>query len=468
MNLTVKHIINNYDKYLNNDIIVSINGWIKTFRQQKDTSFIQLNDGSCLTSIQVVYESSNFNLSLSTGCCINVIGYIVSSPLTASEQSFELSLKDIKVYGYNLISNPIAKTKLGIDFLRTIPHLRHRTNTFSAISRIRHNLSFSTHKYFNDNGYLLINPPQITSNDCEGGGEAFKLTSLNIINSNNKNYDDDFFKTPAYLTVSGQLGLECFCLGLGPVYSFQNAFRADPSQTTRHVAEFIMLEIEVPFIDLNDLMDIATKYIKYVIKYILDNCFEDIRFLSSFYYEKKKNGRLEEYLQNIIDNDFINITYEEALNILREEQNKNPNIFEIKLPLTGSYDLKSCHERYLTDIIYKKPIFITHYPRDIKAFYMEPSLQYDNCVNCCDLLLPNIGEVLGGSIRNSNYESLKEIMTKHNIVKGLEYYLELRQLGCAPHGGFGIGISRLMMLITGMDNIRDMIEIPRTIGSLEY
>ena len=493
--LTIKYLYENYkvdtDDQDSKLIKPKINGWIKTYRKQKDVSFISLNDGSTIKCLQIVFDTKlipdPIQSQLGTGVSISVQGDLTKSPNKG--QYFELKISsndDLIIQGINIgpDDNPIAKTKLGIDYLRTIPHLRIRTNTFSSIARIRHQLAMATHDFFGKvKEFVLVAPPQITCNDCEGGGEAFQVTTIlqdqnklrDQLNSkaNKIDYKNDFFKSPAYLTVSGQLALETYCLALGGVYCYQSAFRADPSQTSRHVAEFTMLEVEIPFADLSDNMNLAQEYIKYAINHVLTNCKLDIEFLDKFYYQKREESNkfkptLVEYLQSLIDEDFIRLSYTDVMKTLLDVQKKGHK-FETPIPESGIFDFKSEHERYLTDILFKKPVFVTNYPAEIKAFYMKPSVANNGTVECCDLLVPGIGEVLGGSSRTSDYNVLKESMIKHNLIDSeLDYYLDLRKYGSIEHCGFGIGMSRLMMLLTGMENIRDMIEFPRTMGSIHF
>jgi asparaginyl-tRNA synthetase len=532
----IHDIYSNFANLLNSNIMVQ--GWIKTFRTQKDVSFISLNDGSCFENLQVVITTNLLTSeqikSLGTGVSVGIKGRLVKSPVKG--QAFELCIEsgfDLVIYGPNLEANPIAKTKLGIPFLRTVPHLRIRTNTFGAIARIRHQLAMATHDFYGKKKrFVLVAPPQITQNDCEGGGEAFQVTTIlkdpvklksalvpekkgktkntevaNLaeVKTTEPNYSkpdlsNDFFGAPAYLTVSGQLALETYCLALGGVYCYQSAFRADPSQTSRHVAEFTMLEVEIPFADLTDNMNLAEEYIKYCIQYVLTECESDIKFLDKFDYKEKSETDKEksetdkeksetdkfkpsliEYLKMFVSSDdsksaepFARMKYSDVMKTLLEVQ-ANGHKFAVPIPESGVFDFKSEHERYLTDHILKKPVFVTHYPASIKAFYMKPSAELDpvlgvETVECCDLLVPGIGEVLGGSCRTSDYEKLKQSMDTHGLTSdgSLDYYLDLRKFGSVEHCGFGIGMSRLLMMLTGMDNIRDMIEFPRTMGSISY
>jgi asparaginyl-tRNA synthetase len=513
------------------DMRIFVQGWIKTFRTQKETSFVSLNDGSTFENLQIVIPTHLLTTEqikdMGTGVSVGIKGILVKSPYvdSAKGQAFELivgSSNDIVIYGTNLEPNPIAKTKLGIPFLRSIPHLRPRTNTFGAIARIRHQLAMATHDFYGKiKRFVLVAPPQITQNDCEGGGEAFQVTTVlkdplklktalnpkpKVIDTKTKSttneqtkpttnepsYSEpdlsgDFFGAPAFLTVSGQLALETYCLALGGVYCYQSAFRADPSQTSRHVAEFTMLEVEIPFADLTDNMDLAEEYIKYCIRYVLTECASDIKFLDDFYYKKRPEAdkfkpSLVEYLNMFInhgskseaDTKFARMRYSEVMQILLKVQTDGHK-FEVPIPKSGVFDFKSEHERYLTDVILKKPVFVTHYPAEIKAFYMKPSAINDPVLNvrtveCCDLLVPGIGEVLGGSCRTVDYDQLKAAMDKHGLTHddSLDYYLDLRRFGSVEHCGFGIGMSRLLMMLTGMENIRDMIEFPRTMGSIAF
>ena len=492
MTSSISSIYQSYQSLIGKNI--QVKGWVRTFRNQKDMTFLSVNDGSTLKNIQVVFESKILseeqNAKLAFGCSVIVSGTLVESPVPA--QPFELSLtcsSDLEICGGIIGCNPLpSKGKITLEFLRTIPHLRPRTNTFGAIARMRHELAMATHEFYGrEKNFILVAPPQITQNDCEGGGEAFQVTTdktkvIKALTGATIDYSDDFFKAPAFLTVSGQLALETYCLALGGVYCYQSAFRADPSQTSRHVAEFTMLEVEIPFADLSDNMDLAEKYIKYCITHLMKKCLIDIQFLDQFYYQKRADAdkfkpTLLEYLDDLLTVDFERMKYSKVMQTLLKAQ-ADGHKFEIDLPENGVFDLKSEHERYLTDVILKKPVFVTHYPKEIKAFYMKESSEIDPIlsvptVECCDLLVPGIGEVLGGSCRTSDYAKLLESMKTHGLVKAdgssdLEYYLDLRKYGSVEHCGFGIGMSRLLMMLTGMENIRDMIEFPRTIGSIRF
>jgi asparaginyl-tRNA synthetase len=484
---------------------IFIKGWIRTLRSQKDVSFINVNDGSNLKGLQIVIATQILNDQhkiIGTGVSIGAKGILKQNPVKHEE--FELhveSTDNFIVYGENIGMYPIPKTKLELAFLRTMPDKRIRTNTFGAIARIRHHLAMATHDFYGKlHQFILVAPPQITQNDCEGGGESFQVTTLlksqdNQLNkipidkSSKIDYSKDFFGAPSYLTVSGQLQLETYCLALGGVYCYQSAFRADPSQTSRHVAEFTMLEVEIPHADLNDNMDIAEEYIKFCIQVVTQRCPDDIKFLDEFYYQKRSpkdkiKTTLVEYLNSIIETPFTRMNYDDIMKVLLDAQ-KSGHYFDVKVPETGIFDLKAEHERYLTDIVVKKPVFVMRYPAEIKAFYMKPSIDVNSLgiktVECCDLLVPGIGEVLGGSCRNADFKSLvstmeirgllhKKIQIDEDVYEksDLDYYVDLRRYGSIEHAGFGIGMSRLLMMLTGMDNIRDMIEFPRTIGSINF
>ena len=531
---SVKQIYETYETVIDQHILVK--GWVRTFRNQKNMTFLSVNDGTTIQNIQIVFSTSILSeeqtKNLGFGCSVIVKGTLIRSPSPA--QPFELSVSDgvdLEICGSISGSNPVpAKGKVTLEFLRTIPHLRPRTNTFGAVARMRHELAMATHDFYGkQNGFTLVAPPQITQNDCEGGGEAFQVTtllsdknklkksiqnnqmmkkidqdvsfvydekttemldvglnnSILVVDEKNPiNYSEDFFKAPAYLTVSGQLALETYCLALGGVYCYQSAFRADPSQTSRHVAEFTMLEVEIPFADLSDNMNLAEAYIKYSISHVMSSCQSDMEFLDQFYYQKRLetdkiagHDTLISYLTNLLETDFARMKYSEVMTVLLKVQADGYK-FDVPLPETGIFDLKAEHERYLTDVILKKPVFVTHYPKEIKAFYMKESENIDQIlevptVECCDLLVPGIGEVLGGSCRTSDLKKLTDSMTQHHLINldgssDLDYYIDLRRFGSVEHCGFGIGMSRLLMMITGMENIRDMIEFPRTIGSIKY
>jgi asparaginyl-tRNA synthetase len=535
MSFSVLSIYQQYQELIQCGNQIEVKGWIRTLRSQKGMTFLSVNDGSIIKNIQVVFNTSILSeeqtKNLAFGSSIIARGVLVQSP--SLEQPFELVAivqSDIEICGSIIGVNPLpAKGKVTFEYLRTIPHLRVRTNTFGAISRIRHELAMSTHEFYGrKKKFILVNPPQITQNDCEGGGEAFQVTTLlsdkkklrhsiqnkscmkkinqntsliydeqtketldvgienDIIvvsTSDNKvDYSDDFFKAPAYLTVSGQLALETYCLALGGVYCYQSAFRADPSQTSRHVAEFTMLEVEISFADLTDNMNLAEEYIKHCIQSVVSNTNDDLKFLDDFYYKKRPEAdkfkpTLIEYLNFLLNENFARMKYSEVMSTLLKVQSDGHK-FDVIIPDSGVFDLKAEHERYLTDVILKKPVFVTHYPKEIKAFYMKESEEIDSIlgvrtVECCDLLVPGIGEVLGGSCRTASYDKLKESMKQHHLINAnessdLDYYLDMRRFGTVEHCGFGIGMSRLLMMLTGMENIRDMIEFPRTIGSISF
>ena len=462
---------------------VNISGWVRTKRGGKNVSFIALNDGSSISNIQVVAESSDFSDELlkkiTTGSCINVKGTLVASK--GSKQSTEILAAKITLLGEaDSEKYPLQPKKHSLEFLREKAHLRFRTNTFSAVFRLRHSLTFAVHKFFNDRGFFNLHAPIITSADAEGAGEMFQVTNINLENPPKNNdgkvdFSKDFFGNKTHLTVSGQLEAELGALGLGNVYTFGPTFRAENSNTSRHLSEFWMIEPEVAFGNLKTIMDLAEEFLKYCIQYCLDNNPEDLKFLDKRMSDEesmlKKESRSEmgllERLQFALKNDFIRITYGEAIDILK---NSNPNKkkkFKYLIQGFGS-DLQSEHERYLVEKHFKKPVIITNYPKNIKAFYMR--MNEDNkTVRAMDILFPYIGEIIGGSQREERLEKLKERMREMGVCeKELWWYLETRKFGTCEHSGFGLGFERLVMFVTGMKNIRDVIPFPRTPQNAEF
>ena len=452
----IKEINRSGDKYLNKEITVS--AWVRTSRFSKDLGFIELNDGSFFKGLQIVFdkELSNFSEleSLGIGSSLEVKGVLVESP--ASGQKFELQAKEIKIIGTSDSDYPLQKKRHSFEFLRTIAHLRGRSNTFSAVYRLRSTLSYAIHKFFNEEGFSYIHTPIISTSDCEGAGEMFQVTTLDLNNipKNDKgeiDFKQDFFGQSAGLTVSGQLNAEALVMGLNKVYTFGPTFRAENSNTTRHASEFWMMEPEMAFADINDDMDVAEKMIKYLINYVLQELPEEMEFFNKFI-----NTGIKERLENICKNEFARISYTEAIRILEESDKK------FEYPVKWGIDLQTEHERYLTDEVYKKPVFVIDYPKDIKAFYMK--LNSDNkTVAAMDLLVPGIGEIIGGSQREDDIMTLKERMKEMNLnEEDYAWYLDLRKYGSVPHAGFGLGFERLIMYISGMTNIRDVIPFPRT------
>ena len=477
--LSIQNIIN--DHGINKNI--EINGWVRTKRGSKNVSFISINDGSTIKNIQIVAEASKFKeddlKKINTGACIKVFGEIKKSE--GKEQSIEIVANKILLLGKaDPEEYPLQPKKHSLEFLREKAHLRFRTNTFSAVFRIRHALTFAIHNYFNSKGYLNIHTPIITGADAEGAGEMFQVTNLDLNkmpkNEMNKiDFSKDFFGKQTNLTVSGQLEAELGALALGKVYTFGPTFRAENSNTSRHLSEFWMIEPETAFADLDDNMDLAEDFLKYCINYCAKNYKDDIEFLNQRLQNEEKNLKKEERselslidrLDFVINNKFERITYTDAISILRNSKPNKKKRFQFLIRGFGD-DLQSEHERYLVEKKFKKPVIITYYPKKIKAFYMK-SNDDDQTVKAMDILFPMIGEMVGGSQREEDYEKLVSRMEEMNIdKKELWWYLETRKFGTCVHSGFGLGFERLMMFITGMKNIRDVIPFPRTPQNAEF
>ncbi|KAA9041973.1 asparagine--tRNA ligase [Ginsengibacter hankyongi] len=452
---------------------ITIMGWVRTFRNNQ---FIALNDGSTNNNLQVVAELGHYNEELlkriTTGAALKVKGTII--PSLGKGQKFELKAEIIEVIGDSDAEKfPLQPKKHSLEFLREIAHLRFRTNTFGSVFRIRHSLAYAIHKFFNDKGFIYLHTPIITASDAEGAGETFHVTNFDLENpSKNEdgtiNYKEDFFGRPTNLTVSGQLEAELGALALSDVYTFGPTFRAENSNTARHLAEFWMIEPEMAFSDLEDDMNLAEEFIKYIIKYALDNNREDLDFLASRLLDEEKqkpqNERNEmgliEKLEFVINNNFERITYTEAIEILKESNHNKKKKFQFLIDKWG-VDLQSEHERYLVEKHFKKPVILTNYPKEIKAFYMRQN-DDGKTVAAMDILAPGIGEIVGGSQREERLEKLEERMKEMNIpVKELSWYLDTRKFGTCPHAGFGLGFERLVQFVTGMTNIRDVIPFPR-------
>jgi len=436
-----------------------VRGWVRTRRGNKSINFIALNDGSVIHNIQVVAEVANFPEEMlkqvTTGACIMVKGILVESP--ASGQPVELQANEIHVYGSaDPETYPLQKKGHSLEFLREIAHLRPRTNTFGAVLRIRHAMAFAIHKYFNDNGFYYLHAPIITGSDAEGAGAMFRVTTLDAIKPPLKpdgtvDFTEDFFGKETNLTVSGQLEAELGALALSLVYTFGPTFRAENSNTPRHLAEFWMIEPEMAFYDINDNMDLAENFVKYLMQYALDHCMDDLEFLNKMY-----DNELIDRLKLVIENKFIRLTYTEAIAILKASGQA------WEFPVDWGTDLQSEHERYLVEKHFGKPVILTDYPKEIKAFYMKQNSD-DKTVRAMDVLFPKIGEIIGGSQREENYDSLLSRIREMNIPeKDVWWYLETRKFGTAPHSGFGLGFERLILFVTGMANIRDVIPFPRT------
>ena len=447
--------------------IVNVRGWVRTHRSSKAVDFIALNDGSTIKNIQVVVDPTKFDAELlkqiTTGSCINVNGELVESQ--GAGQTVELQCREIEVYGLCGNDYPMQKKGQSFEYMRQHAHLRLRTNTFGAVMRIRHNMAIAIHQYFHEHGFFYFHTPLITASDCEGAGQMFQVTTKNLYDLKKDEegkiiYDDDFFGKQTSLTVSGQLEGELGATALGAIYTFGPTFRAENSNTPRHLAEFWMIEPEVAFIDLNDLMDLEEDFIKYCVNWALDNCKDDLEFLN-----KMIDKTLLERLQSVGKTDFIRLPYTEGIKIL-EEAVKNGKKFEF--PVSWGMDLASEHERYLVEEHFKKPVIMIDYPKDIKAFYMKIN-DDDKTVQGTDVLFPQIGEIIGGSVREESYDKLMSEIERRNIpMKDMWWYLDTRKYGSCPHGGFGLGFERLILFVTGMQNIRDVIPFPRTPKTAEF
>jgi len=443
-------------------------GWVRTKRGNKQIKFIALNDGSTINSIQVVVNMDSFDEELvrriSTGASICVTGKLVES--VGSGQAVEIQAEGIEIYGEcDPVRYPLQKKDTSLEYLRTVAHLRLRTNTFGAILRIRHAMAFAIHKFFNDKGFVYLNTPLITESDAEGAGDMFQVTTMDLANVPKKDggkvdFSKDFFGKKTSLTVSGQLEGELGATAVGEIYTFGPTFRAENSNTPRHLAEFWMIEPEMAFYDVKDDMALAEEFVKYLVQYALDNCLDDLRFLN----DKYDDGLIER-LRSVLGVDFQVVTYTEGIEIL-EEAVRNGHKFEF--PVHWGTDLQSEHERYLVETHFRKPVILTDFPKDIKAFYMK--LNDDGkTVRGMDVLFPKIGEIIGGSEREASLEKLeKRIDELHMSRKNLEWYIDTRRFGTVPHSGFGLGFERLLLFVTGMANIRDVIPFPRTPKNAEF
>ena len=447
--------------------MVNVKGWVRTRRGSKQVNFIALNDGSTIKNVQIVVDPSKFDEAtlkqITTGACINVNGELVESQ--GAGQSVELQCRELEVYGLCGSDYPMQKKGQSFEYMRQYAHLRLRTNTFGAVMRIRHNMAIAIHKYFHDHGFFYFHTPLITASDCEGAGQMFQVTTKNLYDLKKDKdgkivYDDDFFGKQTSLTVSGQLEGELGATALGAIYTFGPTFRAENSNTPRHLAEFWMIEPEVAFIDLDDLMDLEEDFIKYCVQWALDNCKDDLEFLN-----KMIDKTLLARLQSVVGEKFVRLEYTEGIRIL-EEAVKAGHKFEF--PVSWGMDLASEHERYLVEHHFKKPVIMTGYPKAIKAFYMKIN-EDGRTVQGTDVLFPQIGEIIGGSVREENYDKLMGEINERNIpMKDMWWYLDTRKYGSCPHGGFGLGFERLILFVTGMQNIRDVIPFPRTPKNAEF
>ena len=443
-------------------------GWVRTKRGNKQIKFIALNDGSTVNNIQVVADMTNFDEDLiariTTGASISVTGNLIES--VGSGQAVEIQAREIEVLGEcDPVRYPLQKKNTSLEYLRTVAHLRPRTNTFGAVLRIRHAMAFAIHKFFNDKGFVYLNTPLITESDAEGAGDMFQVTTLNLENVPKKDngtvdFSKDFFGKKTCLTVSGQLEGELGATGVGEIYTFGPTFRAENSNTPRHLAEFWMIEPEMAFYDINDNMELAEEFVKYLVQYALDNCADDLRFLN----DKYDDGLIER-LKSVLGIEFQRVTYTEAVEIL-EEAVRNGQQFEY--PVHWGTDFQSEHERFLVEKHFGKPVILIDFPKDIKAFYMKQN-EDGKTVRGMDVLFPKIGEIIGGSEREASLEKLEQRIDELKMSrKNLEWYIDTRRYGTGPHSGFGLGFEGRLLFVTGMANIRDVIPFPRTPKNAEF
>lgn len=462
MRLNIREILENSNKFIGKPVVIE--GWIKTSRGSKNFGFIELNDGSCFDTLQVVYDDTLSNFSeinkypISSSLLIK--GEVVESP--GAKQDVEIHATEVEVLALSSSDYPLQKKRHSMEYLRTIAHLRPRANAFNATFRVRSLLAFAIHKFFQEQGFVYVNTPIITASDAEGAGEMFQLTTLDLedVPKNDEgkvDYGEDFFGKETNLTVSGQLEAEAFAMAFRNVYTFGPTFRAENSNTARHAAEFWMVEPEMAFTNLDELMVVAEDMLKYIINYVLENAPSEMEFFNKFV-----DKTLLERLKNIVESDFAKVTYTEAVEILQKSDK------EFKYPVEWGIDLQTEHERYLTEEVYKRPLFVTDYPKEIKAFYMREN-DDKKTVAATDLLVPGIGEIIGGSQREERLDVLEEKMKNGNMdMETYKWYLDLRRYGSVEHSGFGLGFERAVMYVTGMSNIRDVIPFPRTVGSAEF
>ncbi len=454
---------------------VNVKGWVRTHRSSKAVDFIALNDGSTINNVQIVVDPTKFDAEMlkqiTTGACINAIGELVESQ--GAGQTVEIQCNELEIYGLCGSDFPMQKKGQTFEYMRQHAHLRLRTNTFGAVMRIRHNMAMAIHTYFHEHGFFYFHTPLITASDCEGAGQMFQVTTKNLYDLKKDAdgkiiYDDDFFGKQTSLTVSGQLEGELGATALGAIYTFGPTFRAENSNTPRHLAEFWMVEPEVAFIDLAELMDLEEDFIKYCIRWALDNCKDDLAFLN-----KMIDKGLIVRLEGVLKSDFVRLPYTEGIKILQEAIAKGK---KFEFPCEWGDDLASEHERYLVEEHFKKPVIMTNYPKAIKAFYMKIDEgesgfggKSGQTVQGTDVLFPQIGEIIGGSVREENYDKLMGEIEERDIpMKDMWWYLDTRKYGTCPHGGFGLGFERLILFVTGMQNIRDVIPFPRTPKTAEF
>ena len=446
---------------------VNVKGWVRTRRGSKQVAFVALNDGSTIKNVQIVIDLDKIDEELvkkiSTGTCLSVNGTLVES--IGGGQSVEVQATEIEILGECDNTYPLQKKGQTMEFMRSVAHLRPRTNTFGAIFRIRHNMAYAIHKFFHDRGFYYFHTPIITASDCEGAGQMFQVTTMNLYDlkkdeQGSIKYDDDFFGKQASLTVSGQLEGELAATALGAIYTFGPTFRAENSNTPRHLAEFWMIEPEVAFNDIVDNMNLAEEFIKYCVSWALDNCMDDIKFLNDMI-----DKELIERLRSIVNTEFVRLKYTEGIEIL-EKAVADGHKFEF--PVYWGVDLASEHERYLVEHHFKRPVILTDYPKEIKAYYMKHN-EDGKTVRAMDVLFPKIGEIIGGSEREADYNKLLTRIEELGIpMKDMWWYLDTRRYGSCPHSGFGLGFERLLLFVTGMSNIRDVIPFPRTPNNAEF
>ena len=460
--LVIKKLYRETENYINKEI--TLEGWVRTVRDSKNFGFIEINDGSFFKNVQIVFSNTldNFNeiCKLTISSSIKVTGTLVKTE--NAKQPFEIQAKEVEIESLSDSSYPLQKKRHTFEYLRTISHLRPRANAFNAVFRVRSTLAYAIHKFFQEKGFVYVNTPLITGSDAEGAGEMFNVNSFDLTNipkteDGKVDFSKDFFGKPAHLTVSGQLNGETYAEAFRNIYTFGPTFRAENSNTVKHAAEFWMVEPEICFADLKDDMDLAEEMIKYIFQYVLDNCPEEMEFFNSFI-----DKSLLERLNNVINSDFVRISYTDDVKEIEKHNDK------FEYPVSWGIDLQTEHERYLCEEIFKKPVFVTDYPMDIKAFYMKQNPD-GKTVAAADLLVPGIGEIIGGSQREENYDKLLSRMKELDMpVDNYDWYLDLRKYGSCVHSGFGLGFERAIMYLTGMQNIRDVIPFPRTPKNCEF
>lgn len=461
-NTLVKSLFRDLDSFVDKNVQVS--GWVKTLRDSKNFGFIELNDGSFFNNVQIVFDNSLNNFEdirkLSISSSIIVQGLVVKTE--NAKQPFEIKANNIVIQNLADLDYPLQKKRHSFEYLRTVAHLRPRTNTFNAVFRVRSILSFAIHKFFQERGFVYVHTPIITGSDCEGAGEMFRITTLDMDNlpkakDGKVDFSQDFFGKSSHLTVSGQLDVETYAHAFRNVYTFGPTFRAENSNTVKHAAEFWMIEPEICFADLKDDMDLAEDMVKYIISYVLENAPEEMEFFNKFI-----DTTLLERLHHVVNSDFARISYTDAIKELEKANDK------FEFPVTWGTDIQTEHERYLSEVVFKKPVFVTDYPKEIKAFYMKENPD-GKTVAATDLLVPGIGEIIGGSQREDDFDKLSKRIDELGLdKKDYWWYLDLRRYGSCPHAGFGLGFERMMMYLTGIQNIRDVLPFPRTPKNCEF